>query len=77
MEQRGEFPKRFYLTPHCPVWDLAEVNAWLAARQAEAVDPPHPAAPQDAAGARLDVRVVRRNLHRGRHDDRHVLSTTC
>jgi prophage regulatory protein len=26
MEQRGEFPKRFYLTPRCPVWDLGEIN---------------------------------------------------
>ena len=44
MEQRGEFPKRFYLTPRCPVWDLEEVNAWLAARRKEAgsVNPPHP-----------------------------------
>ena len=24
MEQRGEFPRRFYLTPRCVVWDLAE-----------------------------------------------------
>jgi prophage regulatory protein len=44
MEQRGEFPKRFYLTPRCPVWDLGEVNAWLAARRRETgtVNPPHP-----------------------------------
>jgi prophage regulatory protein len=44
MEQRGDFPKRFYLTPRCPVWDLGEVNAWLAARQEKAgsVNPPHP-----------------------------------
>jgi prophage regulatory protein len=43
MEQRGEFPKRFYLTPRCPVWDLYEVNLWLAARRAAAgaVPPPH------------------------------------
>ena len=25
MEQRGEFPRRFYLTSRCVVWDLAEV----------------------------------------------------
>jgi prophage regulatory protein len=44
MEQRGEFPKRFYLTPRCPVWDLGEVNAWLAARRRETdgLTPPHP-----------------------------------
>lgn len=33
MEQRGEFPQRFYLTSHCVVWDLAEVEAWLEARR--------------------------------------------
>lgn len=25
MEQRGEFPHRFYLTSRCVVWDLGEV----------------------------------------------------
>ncbi|WP_141192882.1 helix-turn-helix transcriptional regulator [Cupriavidus metallidurans] len=34
MERRGEFPKRFSLTTRCVVWDLAEVEAWLAARRA-------------------------------------------
>ena len=34
MEQWGEFPRRFAMTPRCVVWDLAEVNAWLAARRA-------------------------------------------
>jgi prophage regulatory protein len=44
MEQRGDFPKRFYLTPRCPVWDLGEINHWLAARRAVTglVSPPHP-----------------------------------
>lgn len=35
MEQRGEFPKRFYLTSRCAVWDLSEVEAWLKARRAD------------------------------------------
>lgn len=34
MEQRGEFPRRFALSPRCIVWDLAEVDAWLMARRA-------------------------------------------
>jgi len=34
MEQRGEFPLRFALSPRCVVWDLAEVEAWLLARRA-------------------------------------------
>jgi len=29
MERRGQFPKRFLLTPRCVVWDLAEVEAWV------------------------------------------------
>ena len=33
MEQRGEFPRRFALSPRCVVWDLAEVEAWLASRR--------------------------------------------
>ncbi len=33
MEQRGEFPKRFFLTPRCVVWDLAEVEIWLDERR--------------------------------------------
>ena len=37
MERRGEFPKRFLLTPRCVVWDLAEVEAWLALRRAKPI----------------------------------------
>lgn len=33
MEKRGEFPRRFNLTTRCVVWDLAEVEAWIAARR--------------------------------------------
>lgn len=33
MERRGEFPRRFNLTPRCVVWDLAEVEAWIQARR--------------------------------------------
>lgn len=33
LEQRGEFPRRYALTPRCVVWDLAEVQEWLAARK--------------------------------------------
>lgn len=34
MEKRGEFPRRFALSRRCVVWDLGEVEAWLAARRA-------------------------------------------
>lgn len=37
MEQRGEFPRRFALSPRCVVWDLAEVEAWLAVRRSTPV----------------------------------------
>ncbi|WP_425350377.1 helix-turn-helix transcriptional regulator [Mesorhizobium temperatum] len=33
MEQRGEFPRRFNLTPRCVVWDLAEVETWIEERR--------------------------------------------
>lgn len=43
MERRGEFPRRFALTSRCIVWDLAEVEAWLATRRAHAIQrAPHP-----------------------------------
>ena len=35
MERRGDFPRRFALSPRCVVWDLAEVEAWLAQRRQE------------------------------------------
>jgi len=37
MEQRGEFPRRFALSPRCVVWDLAEVEAWLASRRSKPI----------------------------------------
>jgi len=37
MAQRGEFPRRFALSPRCIVWDLAEVHAWLLARRAKPI----------------------------------------
>lgn len=43
MEQRGEFPRRFALSPRCVVWDLGEVEDWLAARRsAPLARAPHP-----------------------------------
>jgi prophage regulatory protein len=43
MEQRGEFPRRFALSPRCVVWDLSEVEAWLLLRRSKPLTPaPHP-----------------------------------
>jgi len=33
LEQREDFPRRFYLTPRCVVWDSDEVYAWLDVRK--------------------------------------------
>src|SRR3569833_905930 len=33
MDRRGEFPRRFNLTARCKEKDLAEVEAWIAARR--------------------------------------------
>ncbi len=33
LEQKGKFPKRFYLTPRCVVWPLAEVLNWVDERR--------------------------------------------
>lgn len=50
MERRGEFPRRFLLTPRCVVWDLAEVEAWLALRREQ---PIRRAAPPDVRKRRF------------------------
>ena len=43
MEQRGEFPRRFALSPRCVVWDLSEVEAWLLLRRSTPLTrAPHP-----------------------------------
>lgn len=42
MEKRGEFPKRFALTPRLVAWDLREVEAWIEARKAAAQRPKAP-----------------------------------
>ena len=39
MEQRGEFPRRFLLSPRCVVWDLAEVETWLEDRRSKPIAP--------------------------------------
>jgi prophage regulatory protein len=42
MEQRGEFPRRFALSPRCVVWDLGEVEAWLEERRRTPVNRAEP-----------------------------------
>lgn len=65
MEQRGEFPKRFFLTPRCVVWDLAEVETWLdERRRASNADIVRKASPPDVRQRR--ARPVKSSLQR--HD---------
>lgn len=33
LERRGEFPRRFFLTPKTPAWNMADITAWIATRQ--------------------------------------------
>jgi prophage regulatory protein len=33
MEQRGEFPRHYNLSPRCVAWDLGEVEAWIEERR--------------------------------------------
>lgn len=44
MEKRGEFPRRFSISTRVVVWDVAEVDAWIARQQAAAVQPQPPGA---------------------------------
>lgn len=37
MEKRGDFPKRFSVTRRLVVWDLAEIDEWIARQQAAGV----------------------------------------
>ena len=55
MEQRGEFPRRFALSPRCVVWDLAEVEEWLASRRTWPIE----------RGQQVDVRHRRSRPVRG------------
>ena len=42
MGKRGEFPRRFNLTPRCVVWDLEEVEAWIEARKSSGTQAARP-----------------------------------
>ncbi|MEH6433868.1 helix-turn-helix transcriptional regulator [Massilia sp. DD77] len=42
MEKRGDFPRRFSVTPRLVVWDLAEIDAWIARQYQAAVQQPAP-----------------------------------
>jgi prophage regulatory protein len=53
LECSGQFPRRFRLTPRCVVWDLAEIETWLAKRRKSSEEGRIPIAPEP------DVRLRR------------------
>jgi prophage regulatory protein len=59
MEQRNEFPRRFFLTSRCVAWDFQEVQDWLAARMQAAEEGRVKRAPTPDVGRRR-TRPVRR-----------------
>lgn len=42
MEKRGEFPRRFSVSARLVVWDLGEVDEWIARQQAASIKQPVP-----------------------------------
>lgn len=42
MEKRGEFPRRFAITPRLVAWDLREIETWIEDRKAAAMQPAAP-----------------------------------
>ena len=68
MEQRGDFPKRFYLTPRCAAWDLEEVMAWLGRWIEETSGRPSDAVPMPDVRTRKSRPVKRSDRkHRQTH----------
>ena len=64
MEQRGEFPRRFALSPRCVVWDLSEVEA--CSPRADPLRSPVRSIPTLRNGdrARFESRVGLKQRHR-------------
>jgi prophage regulatory protein len=42
MEKRGEFPRRFAISPRLVAWDLQEVEQWIDDRKAASIQPVAP-----------------------------------
>lgn len=54
MERRGDIPGRFALSPRCVLWDLKEVEAWLAELRRERYTPTSAAGIPTCASAGRD-----------------------
>lgn len=74
MEQRGEFPRRFALSPRCVVWDLAEVEAWLASRRSTPIPRAQHPDVQRRRTRPSKGRVDLKDRHRRRDEHRHVFA---
>lgn len=61
LERRGEFPRRFNLTPRCVVWDLAEVEAWIEERKQQSRSGKSSPAPGPDVNQRITRPVRSRN----------------
>lgn len=57
MERRGEFPRRFNHTPRCVVWDLEEIEAWIAERRQSSLEGRAKVAPAPAIRQRRTAPV--------------------
>lgn len=42
LEKRGKFPKRFSVTARVVVWDLSEVDDWIACQKIAGIQQPAP-----------------------------------
>ena len=73
MEQRGEFPRRFALSPRCVVWDLEEVEAWLASRRSPRSSARNPLMSGNGAHALFESWVRLKQRHRRRDEHWHAL----
>lgn len=53
MERAGNFPQHILLTPHCAVWDEAQVEAWMQEREKAPATPAFmPPPPRKAVASR-------------------------
>jgi prophage regulatory protein len=72
MEQRGEFPQRFALSPRCVVWDLSEVEAWLLLRRST----PLTRTSNGGVTVRSKCRIELNDRHRRRNENWHISLTS-
>lgn len=64
LEEKGQFPRRFYPTPGRCAWSRGEVEAWAAARLAERDTLPcRPLPPPEAAAEARRHRRVQASVH--------------